>query len=165
MRARAFISVLALSSLSFAAQGAASDRKIPLVGATPFLVLVEDLRNEDQFRGQLTANGIRTSVELRLRQLGLPVVGGDTAFVFYVNVHAMTTSSQQVVYDAPVQFQELLPHPRLADRAMLVTTWSTSTLGTVPLTRSGEAIRESVVELVDEFANDYLAANPRRERK
>ncbi|MGH9908645.1 MAG: hypothetical protein ACRD8U_24055 [Pyrinomonadaceae bacterium] len=47
--------------------------------------------------------------------------------------------------------------------ALYLTTYNRpQVFGDAPLTETGEALRTAVADAVDKFANDYLAANPKR---
>ena len=143
------------------------DKRGILAGLEGVGVIVEELGSKDRKYG-LTKQAIQTDVELRLRKYGLRVFSSKERFqtvgmpFLYVNVNALI--DEELGLTATTITVELHEEVMvLRDPAMVhvsATTWDGSfTLfgGTSKL----KQVRQDVRDLVDEFINDYLAANPK----
>lgn len=135
-----------------------------LAGLGGVHVIVEDL-HDDLKRGGLSETILRTDVELRLRSVGIRVMTETehlaVRYAAFVHVAVAGLQAQPLAgYVATVNVS-LMQHVRLErDQSIriLAATWSATELVTGPST---EIIRRSVRDLVDGFANAYLAANPK----
>jgi hypothetical protein len=144
------------SSLKFAGQEKA------LAGLKGVGVEVMPLMPEAERLG-LTTRQIKTDVELRLRKAGVRVLtseevietkGQPRLFVTLVT----SISSGLCAYMIEVQLGEVAALAR--GDAVYATIWLTNGVGTF-LTKDIRKIRDYVGDCVDEFINDYLAANPK----
>jgi hypothetical protein len=150
-------------------------------------VLVEEL-DEAGLEAGLTTRAIRTRVELELRRSGINVISrGDRMDpALYVRVSVRTTKATGLAYRCEVQLREwgivMRDSPSLFwrdgilvdsigvhdflrasyDHAKRVSTWDRGLLGTTPQSGAADWILRSMQRVLDEFMNEYLAANPRR---
>ena len=133
-------------------------------------MLVEGFDDADK-RAGLTESQLKTDVELRLRQLGIPVLTEEQWLnapgmpALYVNVNSQQVTS----FDVPFQYFSI--RVQLAQRVVLVrdstirvtaATWSKGSLsgaGTMVFVKS---VRENLHILVDRFATAYLEQNPKK---
>jgi hypothetical protein len=136
-----------------------------LKGLSGVLVVIEAL-NPDLERGGVAQAQLKTRVEVKLRQAGIRVLTPtefltipDSAYL-YLNL-----TSVQVTPDRPIYalFLSLEVHEpviirRNKETSFGATTWNTGKLLVFSTTRS---IQDRLGDLVDEFINDYLAANPK----
>jgi hypothetical protein len=113
----------------------------------------------------LTQNNLQTSVELRLRRSGVPVVSAQEAAqlagnpVLYLNV-SLLKSTLLYVYSVDLHLQQQISLKRLPSVEAQTPTWRTSLLGFVTSIGDPSAkLQQSIDNLVDRFLNDYLAVN------
>ena len=167
MKTKALTAVVALVSLILlpGVSHALTPKQQALVGLKGVEVVVEDIRPEAERLG-LTEAQIQTDVELRLRKAGVRVLtakeSDETPGVPFLYVNVTTIFFQKtsaVVYSIFVQLKEAVTLKRgfIAVGAI----WNTGSVGTVG-TSNIRKIRVSVGDKVDEFINDYLAANPKK---
>lgn len=151
--------ILIICSSAFAP--AQSLKQRALMGINSLEVLVESIDAEADLRGSLTRQGITTAIELRLRQLGVPVANNQGHYTLYVNINVML-AGPSVLYGIEVHLIEILNTG--SPRGFIpVVTWTSGALGIRAFERAGD-IRGRVIEIVDQFANDFLTANPPRLR-
>jgi hypothetical protein len=127
-----------------------------LRGLESFDVVVEEIPDLSGLEEQ-----IKTDVELKLRLAGIKVDDGQIEPYLYVNVNAIEIERDFVFSISLGLVQEVT-----TDRfwSGLATTWDRGTVGfNFGSTRAEvkTSLRESVKDLVDQFLNDYLTANPR----
>jgi hypothetical protein len=136
-----------------------------LVGLRGVNVIVENISPKAENLG-LTAEQIKTDVELRLRKAGVRVLTAKERLAIpgmpylYVNVSiAFSRDSTLVSYAALVALREwvTLANGFETDAAI----WNTGMVGGCGINHIRE-IRIDVGDQVDKFINDYLAANPKR---
>ena len=130
-------------------------------------VLTEDVR-EDAKRDGLRPDDIQTQIELRLRTLGIRVLsmqGGSVGTwpCLYVNVNTLKTNYGYAA-SISVAFQETVKQNRPPYGLVYgATLWEERLIqacgGRVDFAKY---TKEGVLELVDRFANEYLAANPKK---
>ena len=127
----------------------------------------------------LSSESLSTAVELRLRQSGITVDEEGAALFVFVSVLDRQVAGAYA-YEAEIRLLEgvyalrnmradLDPYPasrrefveRVEENIHTGATWRSSVLGLAVSNTARTRIRDSVLELVDRFANDYLAANPR----
>lgn len=157
------LTLCAFQSVSGQSQPLASDEET-LRGIEYIRVVVEELSHSAKQNG-LTEGAVKTAVELRLRSLGLPVwaareIPPMTPYL-YVNINIVCLNDppfcamyirlnvKQVVGNSNGLFS-------------YASTWSTGS----NLITGARALRSNwqrdLIEQVDLFANDYLAANPKK---
>jgi hypothetical protein len=141
-----------------------------LVGLREIAVVVESL-NEDVIRDGLSAQDIRTYVELRLRQSGIIVVPPESEATLpggqylYINVNAQKRADVLLFYAVNVQVSLHQNAILLRDPAIKVfgaSTWSRQVIFSGGPSFLREGVRGGLRDLLDQFLNDYLTANPKR---
>lgn len=153
--------LLALT-VSGAQESGLSNRVAILQGAKVEDVVIEELGPEVQRFGLEQAR-LKTVTELHLRKHGvLGASNADGSSYVYVNVHVLDGAKvglRGCVYNIAVRFDEKVT---LRGAPRFVTTWTLSRLGATQ-TAAGCApyLWRSLGETLDEFVNDYLAANPK----
>lgn len=142
---------------------ATKDEKESLKGIKSFHVVVESL--EEEKAAGLTEDQIQTDVELRLRSLGLKVVDSPKVDGFlYVDVHIVPpqgTGGSFYSFHIRLEFHQMVILFRDHKASFLCSTWSTGRTGFVKTGKVEKNLREQILERVDEFANDFLAVNPK----
>ncbi|MCK4418048.1 MAG: hypothetical protein KAV99_07765 [Candidatus Latescibacteria bacterium] len=133
-------------------------------------VVVENLNPEAEQDG-LYRNRLQTYIELRLRKAGIRVLTKEeqsnlpSSPYLYINVNAMkTTELGAYVFSTTVSLSEWVRLVRKPFLLVSATTWRTPEgVGIVKAFRLEEFVFKQVGAMVDEFINDYLAANPQPE--
>jgi hypothetical protein len=138
-----------------------------LAGLKGIYILVEDV-DDDVQRDGLSREQIRTDVELRLRQAGLDVLSelqyaAETGFPYlYVNVQTLKSSLGPYVYRLEVELKQSVTPIRNPSATLLAPTWAArAKLGIVGVDNV-RSLRDDIRDMVDQFINAYLAANPKR---
>lgn len=160
-------------ALPASAEGQLLSRKEVLRGLEAVYV-VED-PHEDAMRDGLSTQRLRTVTELALRSAGISVQSAENIRAkralnprfrqAYLYVRASTfrrDNSGPYSYHITVGLREMV---KLVDGSGTAFgfLWGTSLLGTVGRDNVAKLADESVRPLVEQFANDYLAANPRNQ--
>jgi len=141
-----------------------------LAGLKGVSVYVERIKDEVQ-RAGLEENQIRTDVELRLRQAGVPVLTKQQSFdsagspLLDVDVHAVKVTNEGVesfyIFHVLIELNQSVRLVRKPSLRVHATTWATGgTVGAIAADKLG-SIRDIVRDQVDQFINAYLAANPK----
>src|SRR5262245_29812941 len=142
-------------------ENATNRKRALLKGVKSFDVVVEGLGSDVE--PILSQTDMQTTVELRLRQFGLPLSEEGDGYL-YVNLNAIPTEEDKSrwAYSLTVEFNQC-DAIRARDRLPLgcVGVWNTGHIVVVGSRKFREGALESVRELTDRFINDYLAANPR----
>ncbi len=153
-----FIRILVF--LCITSLGWAQSSKIEsLRGLRAISVVIEDLGPDEESLG-LTKSRLQTQVELRLRRSGITVLEDAIPFLYInINVKKVPTGLYAVATEVSLKQQVYL----VRDSSIEITgvTWNVASVGTVGENRLARSILDHVGKYVDEFANDYLAANPR----
>lgn len=160
----AFLAVVALLVLLLlpGISHALTLKQKPLVGLKGVQVLVESLEPEAERLG-LTNNQIKTDVELLLRKAGIRVLTQEemenTSGMPYLYVNVNTSiGGGLIAYNISVELSEFVTLANGLQAFGVI--WDTGRIGTV-LTNNIRQIRDSIGDEVDNFINDYLAANPK----
>jgi hypothetical protein len=128
-------------------------------------VVIESLRQDAQADG-LSQDAIRSAVELILRSNGIRVLtrseslNMSAAPYLYVKASTYSHSSDLYAYAVTVEVLQKVSLAQRPQRMMSATTWERGGVGTTDHSNIRVVI-DSVESKVKEFANDYLAANPR----
>jgi hypothetical protein len=140
----------------------AAPRLASLAGLPGVGVFVEDLAPEMQELG-LRPERIKRDIEFKLRDRGIRVFAKsrrfDTRPQLYVRVHPLKTE-QGLGYSTGLMLYQGASLARSSPRPASVVTWEGGGIGyTSP--PSQHDIRDSLAEVADAFAADFVAANPR----
>jgi len=128
-------------------------------------VVIESLRPDVQADG-LSQEAVRTAVELILRSKGIRVLtrpeslSTPAAPYLYVKVSTYNHSSDLYAYAVTVEVMQKVSLAKRPQQMMSATTWERGGVGTTGHSNIRIVI-DSVESKVKEFANDFLAANPR----
>lgn len=155
----ALLAVSFLVVVTATGSGDKSDRAT-LKGVSAFSVLVEGL-NLDLERYGVTKKQLQTTVELRLRKAGLPVSDGVTSPYLYIKVNSMIHGGGTASISINVSFVQAVRLDRDPTLSTLATTWDAGGMASSGVRRLSE-VMDHVGDLVDQFANDFLAVNPKR---
>jgi len=115
----------------------------------------------------LLESQVRTDVELKLRRYGLKVLSeseyAPTLSVLITSVPVRREHSNNTIGYASLVSVQLDQYVQLLrnQRIIYATTWDTRHVGFWPQEKFVEDTRDVVSDKVDEFLNDYLAANPK----
>jgi S1-C subfamily serine protease len=143
-----------------------------LAGIKGVEVVVEGLHADARFAG-LRESTLQNMVELRLRRLGVPVItqrdrlSDPRAPYLYVNI-ATISDSERITYGFIVsvdvkQIVALVDPSDEMDFHTYASTWMTPTIyGSVGRNRLAETVRDTLSEMIDKFANEFITANQRR---
>jgi hypothetical protein len=129
-------------------------------------VTIENLPPDVEQNG-LTVSVIRTDVELKLRQAGIPVLPaspGTATPYLYVNVSA-TLDRDRGIWAFVIRAELKQDAVSVRDPSVLlpgVTTWDVGTVGGVTKQSFRTLMRDDVKDLVDQFLNAYLSVNPKK---
>lgn len=107
----------------------------------------------------LTLSTLQTDVELRLRQFGVPIEPQAVSRLVVIVLAYHQQDAEHFAYSLHVRFREyVLVRGVLREAA----TWESRRA--IGIGRAGQLgpVRDTVRDLVDEFINAYLAANPKR---
>lgn len=145
-------------------------RRMPLVELPSVSVLVVVIREDTQQKDGLSKDTLKTAVELRLRTLGIKVITEEESLkepgwpYLYVRVGVMRSNAYPIYFftNGVVLKQNVTMDrpPKLWITGAI--TWETSSQGLCPGQDLAKVITENVLEMVDKFANDYLAVNPKK---
>jgi hypothetical protein len=126
-------------------------------GLGPIRVIVEELKQWIS-ESAITEDMVRTTVELRLRRNGVPVVDDDSASILDVQMTGVREerSSMSAIY-VSLSLVEWVVLDRDRLRTVAAQTWEH---GGLDLSVGKDPDTRNLLEkLVDEFSNHYLAAN------
>jgi len=160
----ALVMVLTCLDLS-TAQAANTEGHESLRGLPGVQVLIEKIEPDAKADG-LTEEAIKTAVELILRSSGIRVLtlleGAMTPSVanLYVNVSVLK-SSPDYVYHVQLQLMQRVSLVHRPKHTMWAITWDDGATGIVGQNNLRRVISEVIEPKVKEFANDFLAVNPR----
>lgn len=137
---------------------AASESEIKsLRGVDAMDVIVENI-DKDPPAG-LTEQQVNTDVELKLRLAGIKVDESATPFLHVSMNHLRLESPDEYVYVITIGFNLWVEIPSVWEG--MAETWSKGTVGITPGRGAADKFRDALGDLLDEFLNDYLTANPR----
>ncbi len=163
MKKAVILGLLGLVCCAASAFGATELQKKTLEGLEGVKVIVEDMRPEVEQAG-LTKSSLQTLVELELRKAGIRVLTEEERLKtkarpwLYLRVSVVIDDPGSCAFDISLWLNQAVI---LAGNGSIATatTWDTSRTGTVGKSNI-PSIKDHVREKVEEFCNDFLAANP-----
>ena len=147
-----------------------------LYGLEGVSVLVEHLGEESKSIG-LTVDQLKTDIELKLRLAGIKVLSLEERIAapgspyLYCNINLQILQDISLtITDVSLQLNQEMYLRRDSDKLKLMnlpnavgTTWKRGSIGSAGNNKIKNGIRESVKDYTDEFINDYLTANPKKQ--
>ena len=129
------------------------------------VVLVDHIEQEARKYG-LTREVLQAEVELKFRQNGIKVFSEEEQLqtpgmpFLYINVNVIIEEAKKfAAANIHVAFKQAVLLKRDTTKGCLATTWETGGISTCRPEELKD-VREDVKSLIDQFINDYLAANP-----
>ena len=115
---------------------------------------------------ELKEADFRTDVELKLRMAGIRVVpmNGTSSRDGTLTIDIMAVEDNAKImysYGIRVDFAQRMILPSQPGTSIFSVTWSQWMVGTGGKKKAPPVVKDSVRGFVDEFVNDYLAANPK----
>lgn len=139
--------------------------KDPLSGIKEVKVVVSDIAADAKQDG-LDSDAIKTAVELRLRQSGIPVVnslstdGSKPSVYLDVTINTLAVNDgASYVYSLEMYMYEYVTIYRSAPEKIMADTWDTGNYGIIGKDKIS-VIRDTINNMSDKFANEFLAQNP-----
>lgn len=139
-----------------------------LAGLQGVRVVVDEIEPDEEKFG-FNRQQFQTDVELRLRQFGIKVLTLEERLLTlgtpYLYINVISIIPEGIPLAAVKVSVELKENVLLERNPTILTnaaTWHTGGVATVGLDNISQ-IREVVIKFVDEFINDYLAANPKEQ--
>ena len=140
-----------------------------LAGLQGIAVVVEQIDQKAKMSG-LTGEALKADTEMKLRQNGIKVFSEQQRLQepgmpsLYINVNVVVR--EEIEFSAAnihVAFKQFVLLKRDPTNACLAATWEAGDILTgKPADLIG--VRENVKALIDQFINDYLAANPKPQK-
>ncbi|MGE0823746.1 MAG: hypothetical protein AB7G75_03350 [Candidatus Binatia bacterium] len=132
-------------------------------------VVIEPLQPETEQDG-LTQSLIRTDVELALRQAGIHVLSQEESVsepgspYLYINLNTVKSevlyAFTSYLYSLQVSFRQEVTLTRDPQIRVSAATWQSGVLGSISASNL-QNLRKTIRDSLDQFINDYLAANPK----
>ncbi len=167
MRYIVMIMVMALTCLDLRTTQAASPEELDSLRGLPGVrVVIEDIDLDAQADG-LSQEAIRTAVELILHSSDIRVLTQSESFKtppephLYVRVAILADNNSGYALSALVELHQRASLLHRPQRKMSTATWSIRSIGIVGRNQIRSVIAKMIEPQVKEFANDFLAANPR----
>ena len=146
-----------------------SKKSDSLIGLRGVYVFVED-KNPPTATYGLTKQSLKADVELRLQQNGIKVLSKEERFktrgmpYLYISVYMIVRGQMPVAVYITVKLKQNTMLETNHDLCLGATTWEEERFMFVRQDKLKD-IGEYVRDFVDLFINDYLAANPKEEKK
>jgi hypothetical protein len=157
--------LMALICLDVSMAQTRDQQRDSLQGLQGVEVVIESLRPDAETDG-LSQEAIRTAAELILRSRSIRVLTRSESLrmpaapYLYVKVSTYNHSSDLYAYAVTVEVMQKVSLAQRPQQTMSATTWEKGGVGTTSHSNIRMVI-DSVESKVKEFANDFLAANPR----
>lgn len=145
------------------------NRRDSLVGLQGIGVIVETLRPDFEKEVGLTDQILTNDIELSLRQYGIKVLTSEErsktsrlAFLYLnVNTGRLTDQPPGYIFNILLRVRQTVDLRTVVPKSCSAITWQTMMLGIAPTDQCFDTIRQQVKIQVEEFINEYLAANPK----
>jgi len=160
--------MIVVFSLGVGPKAVAADEQQTLAGLFGVEVVVENM-DRDIERDGITEKSLQTTVELRLRQAGIRILSNTERLrapgnpYLYLDIQTLKDRNENFyAYSIELKLNEIVRLDRNPNVMESATTWhARGRIGLVGVQRL-QALRRSVGEMVNQFINAYLAANPKR---
>jgi hypothetical protein len=153
--------VLFVACFAGVAQGQMARQREPLKGLSGFGVYVS---GDDWL---LSDSQLRLLVELRLRQAGVQIAECKSPKVcvphLYVELKSVKRMDDLTWFSIKIECNYVVASITDSKRQFLATVWLSQDSG-ITLRNESDVVRKKLIELVEIFLNDYLAANPKTTR-
>jgi hypothetical protein len=152
----------------------ALEQRDTLKGLVSFHVAIGISDKGESSKYGLTEGILRTDVERKLRTAGIMVLEDKEARltsprivvgVFSVYPEIPEGKSLIAVTALTIEVQQWVAIERTPSIRCVAATWSATRVGLVGLSLYKDTVRSAVKNMVDDFLNDYLAANPKEPTK
>jgi hypothetical protein len=167
VRLALLILLLSLGAITPAVAQDDETSRSSLKGLNGVKVVVEGLKPLEEQAG-LTVADLQTDVELKLRLAGIPVLTASAeapgAPFLYVRVTVVSRTTNNVwPYVLGAQLNQTVRLDRSPTTIVSgVTTWGVARVGAADPSTIRGRVRDSAKDLIDQFVNAYLAANPKQ---
>ena len=143
----------------------AKNQRATLKGIESLYVVIINL-DPDAAKVGLTPTMVRKDIELKLKAAGITVplelIGNDEPYLnVVINLH-YDTSNDFVYYSVSVSLIQPVVLLRDANLSCSARTWFISSTGGAPKKESVRLMNDEINKRVDQFINDYRAANPKK---
>ena len=159
-----FLWVIVLSFVTVPPGISSEPERKSLAGISGMNLIVE-APNDGALEAGLTKEQLKTDAELKLRFAEIKVGSqyNPYVYVFINSAFPMSASGQEMGYIATVQV-EFRQEVYVLDNShrMYAPTWASSILIWGSKSSFKDDARKRVRDLIDEFIDDYLAANPKK---
>jgi len=139
--------------------------KTPLANVKEVKVIISDIATDAKQDG-LDGVAIKTAVELRLRQSGIPVVesfssdASKPGLGLDIAIDTLgVNNGASYVYSLSLEANEYVTIYRPSPLSTIAQTWTTGRFGIIGKDKVAD-LRDSINGMADKFANDFLAQNP-----
>lgn len=156
--------VLVCVPVSIRAQTEADPERETLRGLDGVMVLVEDLR-PDVIADGVTVKMIQTAAEKKLKAAGIKVLSENELMstpgypYLYINLNSIKPpGGSGYIYSISLELYQAVTLDRDSKNKCLASTWEVSMVGMVT-TSQLKGVVDRISALVDEFMDDYAAAN------
>jgi hypothetical protein len=166
LRLVSLVAILFVVALSVAAQDAGRNlQRASLAGMSRVYVVVTATPTAEQ--DGVTSAFIKTEVESRLRAAGVKVIDkGDWAIddgILSITISALPIEKVPLyACSFSVDLKQTLISMRDRSTRIMGATWQTSGIAAIGRAQLKETAKRNVLEFVDGFISDYVAANTRK---
>jgi hypothetical protein len=147
-------------------------KDIELLKGVPGVWVLVEWNGDDPKGPAVDGKRLQTAVELQLRKAGIKVLTrqewdkleSSPRLYFAVNLHTGrgSPSSDLIPFSLKLQYEEWVTVSREKPLSRMATLWESSGGGVVVSRSMLPKLVDNAMEMIDEFANLYLAANPRK---
>ncbi len=139
-----------------------------LAGLAGVRVVVDDVEDDVEDEG-LTQSALQRDVELKLQQAGIRVLteaewrAAPGKPTLELEINTLKPQTKTYLFSITLDLAQEVRLERDTNLSSHASTWSaTPRLGAALAAHLPRAVRRHVQEMVDQFVNAYLAANPKR---
>ena len=172
MKKRTSVSLLVLAMLLVISPcvnaESARNQTATLKGIESLYVVIKKLQPDATEVG-LTSTMVRKDIELKLKGAGIPVpfalIGNEDPYLNVVINVSYNKSNDFVYYAIHISLMQRVALVRNSTLSCSAMTWFKSSTGGATKRESVRSMRDEINKYVDQFLNDYRAANPKKTMK